>query len=47
MKVKMIPQLLSGFAFTLLASLTVWQLLAVALLVRAMSDVLGIFGRLL
>jgi hypothetical protein len=46
MKRKTIPALISGFAITLLASIALWQLLVVALLVRSMADVLGVFGRL-
>jgi hypothetical protein len=37
---------LSGFAITLLASVTLLQLLIVALLARAMADVIGVLGRL-
>ena len=44
MRQKKIPALVSGFAITLLASFTLWQLLAVVLLVRAMTDIFGIFG---
>ena len=47
MKRKSIPALVSGFAITLLASVTVWQFLVVTLLVRSMTDVLGLLGRLL
>jgi hypothetical protein len=47
MKNKSIPALVSGFAITLLASVTVWQLVVVTLLVRTMTDVLGLLGRLL
>lgn len=47
MKRKSIPALVSGFAITLLASVTVWQLVVVTLLVRTMTDVLGLLGRLL
>jgi hypothetical protein len=46
-KHKSIPALASGFAITLLASVTVWQLVIVTLLVRTMTDVLGLLGRLL
>jgi hypothetical protein len=46
MKQKAIPALVSGFAVALLASVTLWQLLVVALLVRAMTGVLGDLGRL-
>ena len=47
MKNKAIPALVSGFAITLLASVTVWQLVVVTLLVRRMTEVLGLLGRLL
>jgi hypothetical protein len=44
MRQKKIPALVSGAAITLLASFTLWQLLAVGLLVRAMLDIFGILG---
>jgi hypothetical protein len=47
MKRKSIPALVSGVTITLLASVTVWQLVVVTLLVRTMTDVLGLLGRLL
>jgi len=40
------PALASGFAVTLLTFVALWQLMAVALLVRAMAGVLGVLGRL-
>jgi hypothetical protein len=46
MKQKAIP-VVSGFAITLLGAVALWQLLVVALLVRAMTGVLGLLGRLL
>jgi hypothetical protein len=46
MKKKPIPPLVSGFAITLLASIT-WQLLAVALLVRSTTHAFGALARLL
>lgn len=47
MKHTAIPVLVSGFAIALLASVTLSQLLVVALLVRALTGVLGELGRLL
>jgi hypothetical protein len=40
------PAVASGFAVTLLTFVVLWQLVAVALLVRAMAGVLGALGRL-
>jgi len=47
MNPKAIPALISGFAITLLASIALWQLLVVALLVLSTTDVFGVLGRLL
>jgi hypothetical protein len=47
MKHKSIPVLVSGFTITLLASVTIWQLLVVVLLVREMGEVLAVLGRVL
>lgn len=46
MKAKVIPSFLSGLALTALASFTVLQLMAVALLVYGMTHILEIIGRL-
>jgi hypothetical protein len=47
MKQIAIPALVSGFAIALLTTVTLSQLLVVALLVRAMTGVLAELGRLL
>jgi hypothetical protein len=47
MKRKSISALVSGITIALLASVTLWQLVVVTLLVRTMTNVLGLLGRLL
>lgn len=47
MKHKSIPALVSGFAFTVIATVMLWQLVVVTLLVRTTTDVLGVLGKLL
>jgi hypothetical protein len=46
MKAITIPRLVSGLALSLVAFVTVSQLLVVLLLVRAMTDILGLLGYL-
>ncbi len=46
MKRKAVPAFVSGFAIALIASVTLWQLLVMSLLVRAMTEVLGALGHL-
>jgi hypothetical protein len=47
MKQKAIPALVSWFAVSVLASVTLWQFLVVALLFRALTGVLEVLGRVL
>jgi hypothetical protein len=47
MKHKSIPALVSGFAFAVIATVMLWQLVVVTLLVRTTTDVLGVLGKLL
>jgi hypothetical protein len=47
MKHKSIPALVSGLAFAVIATVMLWQLVVVTLLVRTTTDVLGILGKLL
>jgi hypothetical protein len=42
MKQKAVPALISGFAIALLGSMALWQILVVALLIRTMTNVLGV-----
>lgn len=46
MKLKPVP-VLSGFAMTMLAFALIWQIVIVALLVRATVDLMGTLGRFL
>jgi len=46
MRLNLISSLVSGFTLTVLAFVTVSKLLAVLLLVRAMTDILGLLGYL-
>jgi hypothetical protein len=39
--------LFSGVALTMIASVGIWQVLVVALLVHSIDEVIGAFGRLL
>ena len=46
MKIKAVT-VFSGFTLTMIVVLLLWQLLVVALMVRGVDEVVGVFGRLL